>query len=199
MHYSHEATAGRAPGQPMVFTASGRFESAPVVINCMEVAAAAGGGGGQSDNNVSSRADRKRRGKSLSDGPIKLVRGGGWCDNCNAAAIAIREDDDPVVENVEVAAAAGRGGGDDDDDDVDDDDDDDDDDNNVESAPVAENMEVAAAAGGGGGDNDDDDDGYASRREYREQKGKRIKLGPVKLVRGGGWCDYCNAATDGPV
>ena len=94
MHYSHEATAGRAPGQPMAFTASGRFESAPVV--------------------------RKRRGKSLSDGPIKLVRGGGWCDNCNAAAIAIRKDDNPVVENVEVAAAAGRGGGDDGDDDDDD-------------------------------------------------------------------------------
>ena len=46
---------------------------------------------------------------------------------------------------------------------------------------------------------DDDNDGYASRREYRKQKGKRIKLGPIKLVRGGGWCDNCNAATDGPV
>ena len=135
MFYSREATANRAPGPPLVFSESGRFESAL------------------------------------------------------------------VAENAEVAAAAGGGGDDDDDDDDgdDDDDDDDDDDNNVESAPVAENMEVAAAAGGGGGDNDDDDDGYASRREYREQKGKRIKLGPVKLVRGGGWCDYCKAATDGPV
>jgi hypothetical protein len=98
----------------------------------------------------------------------------------------------PVVNNMEVSAAAGDGGDDDDDDDDNDDDDD------VESAPVAEYVEVVAAAvsraaGGGGGD------GYASRREYREQKGKRVKLGPVKLVRGGGWCDYCNAATDGPV
>ena len=41
MHYSREATANRAPGQPMIFTAPGRFESAPVVEN-VEVAAATG-------------------------------------------------------------------------------------------------------------------------------------------------------------
>ena len=101
MDYSREATANRAPGQPLVFTAPGVFKPAPAGYFNVEVAAAAGGGGG----------------------------------------------------------------GDDDDDD----------------------------------DGDDDNDGYASRREYRKQKGKRIKLGPIKLVRGGGWCDNCNAATDGPV
>jgi len=45
VHYSREATANRAPGQPLMLTALGRFELAPVVEN-MEVAAAAGGGGG---------------------------------------------------------------------------------------------------------------------------------------------------------
>ena len=45
VHYSDEATANRAPGQPLVFKTPGRFESAPVVEN-VEVAAAAGGGGG---------------------------------------------------------------------------------------------------------------------------------------------------------
>ena len=45
MYYSREATAKRAPGQPLVFTAPGKFESAPVVEN-MEVAVAAGGAGG---------------------------------------------------------------------------------------------------------------------------------------------------------
>ncbi len=37
MQYSREATAKRAPGQPLILTALGRFESAPVVEN-MEVA-----------------------------------------------------------------------------------------------------------------------------------------------------------------
>ena len=148
MFYSREATANRAPGPPLVYTESGRFESALVAEN-VEVAAAAGGGGDDDD-----------------------------------------DDDDDDVESAPV-------GGDDDDDDVDDD---------VESAPVAENVGVAAAAGRAGGDDDDDaddsddnDDGYASRREYRKRKGKLIRLGPIKLVRGGGWCDNCNAATDGPV
>jgi len=44
----------------MVFTAQGRFESAPVVEN-MEVAAATGGGGGHSDGDVSSCPDRKQK------------------------------------------------------------------------------------------------------------------------------------------
>ncbi len=60
MHYSREATAKRVPGQPLILTALGRFESAPVVEN-MEVAASAGGGGGQKDDDVSSHADRTRK------------------------------------------------------------------------------------------------------------------------------------------
>ena len=52
--------------------------------------------------------------------------------------------------------------------------------------------------GAGGGDDDDDnddddddDDGNVSSREDRKRKaprGKPINLGPIKLVRGGGWC-----------
>jgi hypothetical protein len=46
-------------------------------------------------NNYASRREyRKRKGKSLSDGPIKLVRGGGWCDNCNAASANDQESND---------------------------------------------------------------------------------------------------------
>ena len=60
MHYSREATANRAPGQPMVFTAPGRFESAPVVEN-IDVAPATGGGGGHSNSDVSSHTDRKQK------------------------------------------------------------------------------------------------------------------------------------------
>jgi hypothetical protein len=58
VHYSREATANRAPGQPLMFTAPGNFESAPAVEN-MEVAAAAGSGGGDSDDGLNSHADRK--------------------------------------------------------------------------------------------------------------------------------------------
>ena len=58
MQYSREATAKRAPGQPLILTALGRFESAPVVEN-MEVAASTGGGGGHRDDDVSGRPDRK--------------------------------------------------------------------------------------------------------------------------------------------
>ncbi len=58
MHYSCEATAKRAPGQPLILTALGRFESAPMVEN-VEAAVAAGGGGGQRDDDVSGHADRK--------------------------------------------------------------------------------------------------------------------------------------------
>ena len=43
------------PGQPLMFTASGEFESAPAVEN-MEVAAAAGSGGGHSNDGLSSCA-----------------------------------------------------------------------------------------------------------------------------------------------
>ena len=124
LRYSREATANRAPGQPLVFTAPGRFESAPVGYFNMEVAAAAGRGRGDNDDDdddggyAKRREYRKQKGKRIKLGPIKLVRGGGWCDNCNAAT------DGPVVE---VAAAAGRGKGDDNDDDDDNSDDDDDD------------------------------------------------------------------------
>jgi hypothetical protein len=67
VHYSREATANRAPGQPMIFTAPGRFESAPVVEN-VEVAVATGGDGGHSDGDVSSRPDRKRKASRKSRG-----------------------------------------------------------------------------------------------------------------------------------
>jgi hypothetical protein len=88
----------RAPGQPLVFTAPGKYESAPVVKNMevavaagggggdgdddsssrdsasmaedIEVAAAAGGEGGHSQDDVSSRADRKRKAPC---GPIKFT------------------------------------------------------------------------------------------------------------------------------
>ena len=142
LRYSREATANRAPGQTLVFTAPGRFESAPVVEN-VEVAAATGGCRDNDDDDddddnddddekpsgggiiTNSHADRKRkfRGKSLKLGPIKLVRGGGWCDNCDARATGPplvfsakgrfeSAPVGPVVENVEVAAAAGGDGGD---------------------------------------------------------------------------------------
>ncbi len=69
MHYSREATAEKAPGQPLVFTASGKFESAPVVEN-MEVAAAAVSRGGDSNDGLSSHADHKQK---PSGGGIILV------------------------------------------------------------------------------------------------------------------------------
>ena len=49
MLYSCEASANRAPGQPLVFTAPGRFESPGGYFN-VEVAAAAGGGGGDDND-----------------------------------------------------------------------------------------------------------------------------------------------------
>jgi len=49
--YSREASANRAPGQPLVFTAPRRFESAPAGYFNGEVAlATAGGRGGDNDN-----------------------------------------------------------------------------------------------------------------------------------------------------
>ena len=51
MDYSRKATANKAPGQPLVFTAPGRFESAPVGYFNVEVAAAAGRGRGDDDDN----------------------------------------------------------------------------------------------------------------------------------------------------
>jgi hypothetical protein len=51
LRYSREATANRAPGQPLVFTAPGRFESAPVGYFNVEVATIAGRGGGDDDDN----------------------------------------------------------------------------------------------------------------------------------------------------
>ncbi len=51
LRYSHEATANRAPWQSLIFTAPGRFESAPVGYFNVEVAAAAGRGRGDNDDN----------------------------------------------------------------------------------------------------------------------------------------------------
>ena len=50
LRYSREATAKRAPGQPLIFTAPGRFKSAPVGYFNVEVAAAAGRGRGDNDD-----------------------------------------------------------------------------------------------------------------------------------------------------
>jgi hypothetical protein len=60
VHYSCEATAKKATGQTLVFTASGKFESAPVVED-MEVAAAAVSGGGDSNDGLSGHADHKQK------------------------------------------------------------------------------------------------------------------------------------------
>jgi hypothetical protein len=57
LRYSREATANKAPGQPLVFTAPGRFESAPVGYFNMEVAAAAGRGRGDDDDNDNDDSD----------------------------------------------------------------------------------------------------------------------------------------------
>ena len=59
----------KAPGQPFILTALGRFELTPVVEN-VEVAAAAEGGGGQRDDDESGRADCKQK-----------APGGGQCNN----------------------------------------------------------------------------------------------------------------------
>ncbi len=78
MLYSREATANRVPGQPMIFTAPGRFESAPVVEN-VEVAAAAGGAGGgivTMIGAVAQTANKNRR-----------VGASFWCLDLNAEAI----------------------------------------------------------------------------------------------------------------
>jgi hypothetical protein len=59
----------------MIFTAPGRFESAPVVEN-VEVAAATGGDGGHSDGDVSSHPDSKRKASRKSRG--KRIKHSGW-------------------------------------------------------------------------------------------------------------------------
>ena len=86
MHYSCEATAKRAPGQPLILTALGRFESAPVVEN-MEVAVAGGGRGGHRDDGVSSCTDRKRKAPDgghsnddVSSCTDRKTKGTGWAD-----------------------------------------------------------------------------------------------------------------------
>jgi len=70
VHYSREATANRVPGQPLVVTAPGVLESAPVVEN-VEVVSAAGSGGGHSDSDVSSRADCKQMAMGGPSGQIE--------------------------------------------------------------------------------------------------------------------------------
>ena len=75
VHYSREAAANRAAGQPIGFTAPKRFKSAPVVEN-MEVAAATGGGGGHSDGDVSSHPDRKQKAPGKPSGGC--IKHSGW-------------------------------------------------------------------------------------------------------------------------
>ena len=75
MRYSRKATANRVPGQLMIFTAPGRFESAPVVEN-VEVAAARGGDGGHRDGDVSSRSDCKQKASGKPRG--RRIRHSGW-------------------------------------------------------------------------------------------------------------------------
>jgi len=57
LRYSREATANRAPGQPLIFTAPGRFESAPGGYFNVEVAAAAGRGRGDDDDDDNGYVD----------------------------------------------------------------------------------------------------------------------------------------------
>ena len=134
LRYNREATANRAPGQPLVFTSLGRFESAPVGYFNVEVAAAAGRGRENDNDDDDDDDDNDNGNQKPSVGGIILVpRAERRRDHRGIASVTTTVDD------------------------------------------------------------------YASRREYRKQKGKRIKLGPIKLVRGGGWCNNCNAATDGPV
>ena len=81
MLYSREATANRAAGQPLVFTAQGVFESALAGCFNVEVAAAAGGGGGDDnddddddDDNDNDDDDDNNNGKQKpSGGGIILV------------------------------------------------------------------------------------------------------------------------------
>ena len=82
MHYSRKATAKLAPGQPLVFTALGVFESAPVVEN-VEVAAAAGGGGDDEDDEDDDDDD-----DDDDDNGKQTPSGGGimWCPELKAEA-----------------------------------------------------------------------------------------------------------------
>ena len=74
MHYSRKATANRAPGQPLVFTAPGGFESAPVGYFYVEVAAAAGRGRGDDDDDEDDNDDDNNDGNQHpSGGGIILV------------------------------------------------------------------------------------------------------------------------------
>ncbi len=82
MHYSRKATANRAPGQPLVFTAPGNFESAPVGYFNVEVAAATGRGRGDDgddeddnddDDNDNDDDDNDDGNQKTSGGGIILV------------------------------------------------------------------------------------------------------------------------------
>ena len=103
MHYSREATANRAPGQPLVFTAPGRFESAPAGYFNVEVAAAVGGGGGDDnddddndddnndddndDNNDDDDDNDNGKQKSLGGGIILVPRAECRCDHQGMASV----------------------------------------------------------------------------------------------------------------
>jgi hypothetical protein len=73
VHYSREATAKKAPGQPLILTALGRLVSTPVLEN-VEVAAAAGGGGGDNDDDDDDDDDDDEDGD---DEGIQKPSGGG--------------------------------------------------------------------------------------------------------------------------
>ena len=70
MHYSRGATANRVPGQPLVFTALGRFESVPAGYFNVEVAAAAGGDDDDDDDddNDNNANDDSNNGKQKPSG-----------------------------------------------------------------------------------------------------------------------------------
>ena len=74
LRYSRKATANRAPGQPLVFTAPGEFESAPVGYFNVEVAAAAGRGRGDNDDDEDDNDDDNNDGNQQAlGGGIILV------------------------------------------------------------------------------------------------------------------------------
>ena len=77
LRYSREATANRAPGQPLIFTAPGRFKSAVGYFN-VEVAAAAGRGRGDNDDydNDNDNDDNGDDDDDNDDGTQKPSRGG---------------------------------------------------------------------------------------------------------------------------
>ena len=96
MHYSREATANRAPGQPLVFTALGRFKSVPAGFFNVENAAAAVVGGGDddddddddNDNNANDDSNNGKQ-KPLGVGIILVPRAERQCDHRGMASVTM--------------------------------------------------------------------------------------------------------------